>query len=383
MAQLNKQCRFDPTINEIIIGRDGFDPEIIKWWMGAATIRSKTHPVSYVLYDRRFHVDCSHPGQTEDSFLNPAQSCPDLVASIPSVITTQEPNNCGLGFASVNGTCYPMPTERLTAPSEPDDADERVGLGNTCSDGIDNDDNGLTDSADSKCAEPIPYPTPTPEHISAPPSGGEDCTTITITPGNGFRQVPTNQTDPEVCFSCCYSPILIDVSGDGFNLTDAASGVDFDLNLDGAAMRLSWTSPGSDDSWLCLDRNGNGTIDNGAELFGNFTPQPSSNTPNGFLALAEYDKAGNGGNADGLINRGDSIFSNLRLWQDIDHNGISAPDELHTLSALGVAILDISYKKSKRTDQYGNQFRYRAKVKDVHGAQVGRWAWDVFLVSAE
>ena len=97
--------------------------------------------------------------------------------------------------------------------------------------------------------------------------------------------------------------------------------------------------------------------------------------------LAEYDKVSNGGNKDGVITAMDLIFSSLRLWRDNNHNGISKPMELSSLDARGINTLELSYKSSKHIDQFGNQFRYRAKVKDTNQAKIGRWAWDVFLVS--
>lgn len=178
------------------------------------------------------------------------------------------------------------------------------------------------------------------------------------------------------------SPIVIDIAGNGFALTSAANGVDFDLNNDGIANRISWTALNSDEAWLVLDRDENGTVDNGTELFGSKTLQPASDEPNGFLALSEFDELVNGGNADGQIDARDAVFSYLQLWQDSNHNGVSESRELHGLSSMNIRRLDYDYKESRRVDEYGNQFRYRAKVYDKRGTSVGRWAWDVFLLNA-
>jgi hypothetical protein len=205
--------------------------------------------------------------------------------------------------------------------------------------------------------------------------GGDCCSDLIIPECSGVRRWSC-----ELCQCLDPSPIIIDTQGDGFDLTDASGGVNFDINADAINERLAWTTAGSDDAWLVLDRNDNGRIDNGAELFGNFTSQPSSATPNGFIALAEFDKPSNGGNSDGRIDNRDAIFSSLRLWKDTNHDGISQPGELHMLPALDVVAMELDYRTSRRTDRHGNRFLYRTKVYDAQDAQVGRWAWDVFLL---
>jgi hypothetical protein len=237
---------------------------------------------------------------------------------------------------------------------------------------------------------------------ATPPTSQSDCDTFAWywNPINDSCQSdapPPCEIFPEVCenggwsFEWCgcvayNTPILIDVAGNSLSLTSSVTGADFNLNNIGGKEKLSWTNADSDDAWLALDRNNNGTIDNGTELFGDVAPQPEAangEKKNGFRALAEYDKPTNGGNGDGLISSKDAVFLKLRLWQDKNHNGVAEANESQSLPSMNVAAIELDYKLSKKTDTHGNQFNYRAKIRNSQGQQSGRWAWDVYLVRSE
>lgn len=209
------------------------------------------------------------------------------------------------------------------------------------------------------------FPPPPPPPISCA-GGGDD-----------------GEPDPDCRNQQSGSPIIFDLSGNGFLLTSVANGVKFDISGTGNPIQMGWTAQSADNAFLALP-GADGLVDNGKQLFGNFTPQPTSNNPNGFAALAVYDLPANGGNGDGIIDSRDAIYSQLRLWIDTNHDGISQPEELHALSSLGVVSVSLNYTLSLRVDQYGNLFRYRAAV-DPNGpdpAHVGRTAYDVFFVTA-
>jgi hypothetical protein len=156
----------------------------------------------------------------------------------------------------------------------------------------------------------------------------------------------------------------------------------FDISGTGHPIQMGWTAAYANNAFLCLP-DSDGSCDDGTDLFGNFTPQPPSDNPNGFAALAVYDDPKNGGNGDGIIDSRDAIFSLLRLWIDANHDGISQPGELSTLPSLGVYSISLNYKLSERTDRYGNVFRYRSKVNpnDPDASHVGKTAYDVFFVT--
>ncbi len=224
-------------------------------------------------------------------------------------------------------------------------------------------------------------PVPTWTGIQGLP-GPNACDILVVETTANDYQCCTVTTCPSHLGCPCNSPVVLDVDGKGFHLTSAANGVLFDITGSGQPIQLAWTASGSNNAFLALPGE-DGLVHNGKQLFGNFTPQPPSETPNGYAALAVYDEPDHGGNGDGVIDSRDSIFKSLRLWIDSNHDGICQPSELHTLPSLGVNSLSLRYRETKKTDQYGNLFRYEASVNpdDRNVSSVDRRAYDVFLVT--
>ena len=168
---------------------------------------------------------------------------------------------------------------------------------------------------------------------------------------------------------CCPgSPIIIDTAGDGIHLTAAEDGVLFQLHP-GRFGLWAWTAPGSDDAFLALDVNGDGRINDGSELFGD------SSASSGFAALAAYDD-----NGDGAIDARDSVWPQLRLWRDVDHDAFSAQDELTSMTQAGIHSFSLDAAPSDYVDPHGNEFRLTASL--VADAPVSQHAVDVWLVQA-
>jgi hypothetical protein len=158
------------------------------------------------------------------------------------------------------------------------------------------------------------------------------------------------------------SPIIVDVGRDGIDLGAAGVGVYFDVDNNGRLNHVQWVKPGGDEAFLALDRDGNGVVDNGSELFGVGTPMllEGTNAPNGFVGLAQYDSAALGGNDDGYVTSDDAIWSQLRLWRDINADGVSTPEEMFTPESLGITSFETIPRFAKRYDPAGNVMPYWA-----------------------
>jgi hypothetical protein len=173
------------------------------------------------------------------------------------------------------------------------------------------------------------------------------------------------------------TPIVINLGNGGFRFTSADAGVHFDLNADGRPDRTAWTEGESENAFLALDRNGDGRVNDGSELFGNSTEQEPSSSPNGYKALAHFDTATGGGNGDGIVSALDSVWARLWIWRDENHNGVSEHEELSSPTTAGIASIDLSYVDASRRDRHGNLLRYSSKVQLSSGAP--KHAVDVFF----
>ena len=154
---------------------------------------------------------------------------------------------------------------------------------------------------------------------------------------------------------CSGSPLVLDLSGNGLSPTSNQTGVRFDLFNHGK-VQTSWIQ--GDDALLAIDRNQNGTIDNGSELFGEGLNLDNQRSENGFSALSLVDDRRHGGNADGIVNSADKFFSELRVWNDFNTDGISQPNELRNLGLVGIKSLQL-------------ESTYTQGLLDIHGNDLG------------
>jgi len=159
-------------------------------------------------------------------------------------------------------------------------------------------------------------------------------------------------------------PILLDLKQNGFHLSGTDPAVSFDIDADGIQDRIAWTKAGEDDAFLCWDRNQNGIIDDGRELFG-FATRLLSGDPAvvGYRALAELDRVELGGNGDGKIDSRDRSFGDLCAWVDANRDGESQPSEIFGLAQVGIVALEYRYEPTRLRDAYGNLFRYASRAE--------------------
>lgn len=167
---------------------------------------------------------------------------------------------------------------------------------------------------------------------------------------------PLDPSDPTVCHNCGATgpePLILDLDGNGIQLSGLADPVIFDIDGDGILDTTAWTARGSDDAFLILDADGDRFVDGAKELFGSATARHA------FEALSRHDWPENGGNEDGVIDQKDRVWAHLRLWIDADHDGSSAPNgEIVTLQSRGIVRLNLEYLELTAEDRYGNRVDY-------------------------
>lgn len=157
-------------------------------------------------------------------------------------------------------------------------------------------------------------------------------------------------------------PVVLDLDGDGIETVGTSAGVMFDHDGDDVKNASGWVK--GDDAFVVLDRNGNGRIDNGGELFGDHTVLASGKkAANGFEALAELDE-----NKYGVFNATDARFAEVKLWRDLNQNGVSDAGELKSFAESGVLSIDLKgVTKDGQTLAGGNVLAQRTTYTRSNG----------------
>lgn len=171
---------------------------------------------------------------------------------------------------------------------------------------------------------------------------------------------PTPVPVPPVPTPVPRDPLAFDLNGDGIVSTlSLAGGVHFDVDNNGFAERTAWI--GADDGLLALDRDNNGLIESGAELFGTETLLSNGDlAKNGFEALKEFDD-----NNDGVIDANDAVFTDLKMWIDADSDGISDESELVSLADLEIQSINLNYIQNVFNDANGVQHREESSAETI------------------
>ncbi len=152
----------------------------------------------------------------------------------------------------------------------------------------------------------------------------------------------------------CNTPLVLSFDDRRVSYTSEVKN-GFDLTGRGMSHASDW--PTAATPWLVLDRNGNGQIDDGSELFGSASPLSGGETAqNGFVALAEFDD-----NHDGRITPEDSVWSSLQLWSDHDASRTAHTGELSGLAAHGLIAIELDYTVNRRCDDRLNCENERAR----------------------
>ncbi|WP_298029534.1 calcium-binding protein [uncultured Campylobacter sp.] len=160
----------------------------------------------------------------------------------------------------------------------------------------------------------------------------------------GYGTIIDDDRDPNEDLPETYDPIVIDFNKNGVTSTRLDNTVYFDHDNNGFAEATAWVE--KDDGLLALDKNNNGKIDNGNELFGNHTISNTAygytdkKATNGYEALKAYDL-----NGDNAIDEKDEIFNKLKIWKDKNSNGITDEGELSSLADNNIKSIDLNYKE--------------------------------------